>query len=113
MRSANAEFEAAGFLTDPGSADPLLVVTHSPRSWPSIFALHEVARFSAWHPEVAVRTVDVLAAPELTRLVADNLNLGGRYPQAALVVGGQVRWSGAEDEISEDAIERALHRLER
>lgn len=88
--------------------DRAMLFKHSTACPISGMAHQEVMDFMEEHPEVPVYLVNVLAQGELSRGVAERLEIRHASPQAILLVQGKPVWHASHSSITAGVLARQL-----
>ncbi len=81
---------------------------HSPLCAASAQAAREVRSFMAEQPSVPVYLIDVIRDRSLAREVARRLSIRHESPQAFVLRGGDVVWSGSHGEVTAETLDRQV-----
>ena len=89
--------------------EPLaLVFKHSSSCPVSSYAKHEVEDFIASRPGCPTYLVDVIRSRPLSRAIATRTGVTHESPQALVLRNGLVVWHGSHDEVTAEALRRAV-----
>ena len=86
----------------------LLIFKHSSRCMTSARILADVRGFAESHPDLPVHRVLVIEDRPVSAEIARRLGIVHESPQAILVRDGAAAWSASHQDITVEAIERAL-----
>ena len=89
--------------------EPVAVLyKHSPLCGSSARAARQVRAFMDDHPNVPVYLVDVIRDRPLAREVARRLEIRHESPQAFVLRGGDVVWSGSHGDVTAEALDQRV-----
>ncbi len=90
------------------SADTAILYKHSTICGVSAAAKNEVDQFVADHPDIPVYVIDVRAQRQLSREVADRLQIRHESPQAIVIHNASPVWNTSHFDITAESLAAAV-----
>ena len=106
-RSAREVPDAAALEAAIGGPRAVLF-KHSTRCPVSAYVIDEVMEFAEDHPEWPVYVLNVIEQRPLSNEAAERLGVRHESPQAFVLRHGRVHWHGSHNEVTADALRRAI-----
>ena len=85
-----------------------MLFKHSTRCPVSAYVIDEVMEFAEDHPEWPVYVLKVIEQRPLSNEAAERLGVRHESPQAFVLRHGRVHWHGSHNEVTADALRRAI-----